>query len=107
MRGRSSTAVAASGARFRATRQVRRPPGHSAAPRPSAVAEPPMDAVLRYGPVAAVPAALRESVHQTRQLLSMIGRAFSGRVSVRNTVSGPITIARAANAYASHGAAWY
>ena len=73
----------------------------------AAVAEPPMDAVLRYGPVAAVPAALREAAHQTHQLLSMIGRAFSGRVSVQNTVAGPITIARAANAYASHGAAWY
>ena len=73
----------------------------------AAVAEPPMDAVLRYGPLAAVPAALREAAHQTDQLLSMIGRAFSGRVSVQNTVAGPITIARAANAYASHGAAWY
>ncbi|HEY5613561.1 MAG TPA: RIP metalloprotease RseP, partial [Lysobacter sp.] len=73
----------------------------------AAVAEPPMDAVLRYGPLAAVPAALREAAHQTHQLLSMIGRAFSGRVSVQNTVAGPITIARAANAYASHGAAWY
>ncbi len=73
----------------------------------AAVAEPAMDAVLRYGPVAAVPAALREGAHQTRQLLSMIGRAFTGRVSVQNTVAGPITIARAANAYASHGAAWY
>ena len=73
----------------------------------AAVAEPPMDAVLRYGPVAAVPAALREGVHQTGQLLSMIGRAFSGRVSVQNTVAGPITIARAANAYAAHGLAWY
>ena len=73
----------------------------------AAMAEPAMDAVLRYGPVAAVPAALREGVHQTQQLLSMIGRAFSGRVSVQNTVAGPITIARAANAYASHGPAWY
>ena len=73
----------------------------------AAVAAPPMDAVLRYSPVAAVPAALREGAHQTGQLLSMIGRAFSGRVSIQNTVAGPITIARAANAYASHGAAWY
>ena len=73
----------------------------------AAMAEPAMDAVLRYGPVAAVPAALREGVHQTRELFAMIGRAFSGRVSVRNTVAGPITIARAANAYAHHGAAWY
>ena len=73
----------------------------------AAVAEPPMDAELRYGPVAAVPAALRESAHQAGQLFAMIGRAFSGRVSVQNTVAGPITIARAANAYAAHGAAWY
>jgi len=73
----------------------------------AAAAEPVMDAVLRYGPVAALPAALREGVHQTRELFAMIGRAFSGRVSVQNTVAGPITIARAANAYAHHGAAWY
>jgi regulator of sigma E protease len=68
---------------------------------------PVKDAVLRHGPVAAVPAALRETAHQTRELFAMIGRAFSGRVSVENTVAGPITIARAANAYAAHGAAWY
>lgn len=73
----------------------------------AAVAEPAKDAVLRYGPVAAVPAALREGIHQTRELFAMIGRAFSGRVSIQNTVAGPITIARAANAYAHHGVAWY
>ena len=73
----------------------------------AAVAEPVKDAVLRYGPVAAVPAALREGLHQTRELFAMIGRAFSGSVSVQNTVAGPITIARAANAYAHHGVAWY
>jgi regulator of sigma E protease len=37
----------------------------------------------------------------------MLGRAFTGRVDVRNTVAGPITIARATNAYASQGVAWY
>src|SRR5690606_27609346 len=68
---------------------------------------PAMDAELHYGPVAAVPAALREAVHQTRELVAMIGRAFSGRVAVQNTVAGPITIARAANAYADQGPAWY
>lgn len=72
--------------------------------RPS---EPAKDAVLRYGPIDAIPAAVRESVHQARELFAMIGRAFTGRVSVQNTVAGPITIARAANAYAHHGAAWY
>ncbi|MGO4223239.1 RIP metalloprotease RseP [Lysobacter sp. TAF61] len=65
------------------------------------------DAILRYGPIDAVPAAIRESAHQANELFAMIGRAFSGRVSVQNTVAGPITIARAANYYAHHGAAWY
>lgn len=68
---------------------------------------PPRDAMQRYGPAAAVPAALRETAHLTGQLFGMIGRAFSGRVAVENTVAGPITIARAANAYAQQGVAWY
>lgn len=68
---------------------------------------PPMDAELRYGPVAAIPAALRETAHQTSELVSMIGRAFTGRVKLQNTVAGPITIARAANAYADQGPAWF
>lgn len=68
---------------------------------------PPKDAVQRYGPVAAVPAALREGWYQAKQLFAMIGRAFSGRVSVQNTIGGPVTIARTANAYAQLGPAWY
>lgn len=68
---------------------------------------PPKDAVQRYGPIDAVPAALREGWYQTRQLFGMLGRAFSGRVSVQNTIGGPITIARTANAYAQLGPAWY
>ncbi|MBW3550926.1 MAG: site-2 protease family protein [Proteobacteria bacterium] len=68
---------------------------------------PPMDALLRYGPVEALPAAVREATHQAGELFAMIGRAFTGRVEVRNTVAGPITIARAANAYADQGPAWY
>ena len=68
---------------------------------------PPKDALQRYGPFDAVPAALRELGHQAGQLVAMIGRAFTGRVAIENTVAGPITIARAANTYASQGAAWY
>ena len=68
---------------------------------------PPRDAVEHYGPLAAVPAALREMRYQTTQLFEMVGRVFSGRVSVQNSVAGPITIARAANAYAQQGVAWY
>src|SRR3546814_5502432 len=53
---------------------------------------PPKDAVEHYGPLAAVPAALREMRYQTVQLFEMVGRVFSGRVSVQNSVAGPITI---------------
>src|SRR3546814_10498947 len=42
---------------------------------------PPKDAVAHYGPLAAVPAALREMRYQTVQLFDMVGRVFSGRVS--------------------------
>src|SRR3546814_19509339 len=45
--------------------------------------------------------------YQTVQLFEMVGRVFSGRVSVQNSVAGAITIARAANAYAQQGVAWY
>ena len=70
-------------------------------------AEPGKDVVLRYGPLQAVPAALRETKFQTGELFAMIQRAFSGRMQAKDTVSGPIGIARAANAYARNGLAWY
>lgn len=93
-----------------APRRIERESGEAAWVLGIGAAQPPppvRDAVLRYGPLEAVPAALRETVHQTRELVAMIGRAFSGRVSVENTVAGPVTIARAANAYADLGAAWF
>ena len=73
----------------------------------AASARPAPDAVLRLNPIAAIPAAIEETGYQVKQLFAMIGRAFSGRVSVQNTVSGPIAIAQAANAYASGGTAWF
>ncbi|MGV8931743.1 MAG: RIP metalloprotease RseP [Luteimonas sp.] len=75
---------------------------------PMARSEMPVkDAIERYGPLAAVPASLREMRYQTEQLFAMVGRVFSGRLSVQSSVAGPITIARAANAYAQQGLAWY
>ena len=68
---------------------------------------PDKDALLRHGPIDAVPAAIAEGWHQAGELVAMIGRAFTGRVAVENTVAGPVTIARAANAYADQGAAWF
>ncbi|WP_256646718.1 RIP metalloprotease RseP [Thermomonas paludicola] len=69
--------------------------------------DPPHDAVLRRGPLAAIPAAARETGYQARQIVDMVGRALRGKVSVQNTVSGPITIARAANDFAARGPAWF
>jgi regulator of sigma E protease len=74
---------------------------------PDPAPEPVRDALLRLGPFDAFPAAVNEAAHQAHQLIAMLGRAVTGRVEVRNTVAGPITIARAANAYAAHGPAWY
>ena len=73
----------------------------------TAASRPQPDAILRLNPVSAIPAAIRETGYQVKQLFAMIGRAFSGKVSVENTVSGPIAIAQAANAYASGGTAWF
>ncbi|MCL6619917.1 MAG: RIP metalloprotease RseP [Thermomonas hydrothermalis] len=68
---------------------------------------PPRDAVLRLNPLAAVPAAARETGYQVRQLVTTLTHALTGHVAVENTVAGPITIARAANAFAQRGPAWF
>jgi len=68
---------------------------------------PERDTLQQYGPVAAISAAAREVKHQTGQIFGMLGRAFSGKIALENTVAGPITIARVTNAYASQGVAWY
>lgn len=65
--------------------------------------EPEKTALLRYGPLEAVPASLRELGYQTGEIFAMFGRAFDGRVKVTETVSGPITIGRAANYFANQG----
>jgi regulator of sigma E protease len=64
------------------------------------------DAVLRYGPLAAVPAAVGETWQLARDSLGMLWRMVNGSASVRN-VSGPITIAQYANASAQMGPAWF
>ncbi len=67
---------------------------------------PTYDAKLRYGPLAAIPAAFSETWKLTTDSFAMIGRLIGGRASVEN-VSGPITIARYANASAQLGPAWF
>lgn len=67
---------------------------------------PPHDAMLRYGPLAAVPAAIGKTWQLARDSLGMLWRMVNGSASVRN-VSGPITIAQYANASAQMGPAWF
>lgn len=67
---------------------------------------PAYDAVQRLGPLAAVPAAFRETGRMTADSLGMIKRLLTGDASAKN-ISGPITIARAANASAKRGAGWF
>jgi regulator of sigma E protease len=73
---------------------------------PAASPLPAYDARLHFGPVAAVPAAIKETWKLGSDSVAMIGRLLSGKASAGN-VSGPITIARYANAYASLGPAWF
>jgi regulator of sigma E protease len=68
---------------------------------------PPHDAVLRLPPLAAIPAAWQETVYQIRLLVQVLAHALSGEVAPRDTLSGPITIARAANDFAAYGPAWF
>ena len=64
------------------------------------------DALLRYGPVDAIGAALHETWRYTTTTLGMIWRMVSGVASLKN-VSGPITIAQVANISAQMGLAWF
>ena len=74
--------------------------------RPAPAQQPAYDARLRYGPLRAVPAAFAETGRLFGDSVAMIARMFDGRASVQN-VSGPITIARYANASAQLGPAWF
>jgi regulator of sigma E protease len=71
------------------------------------VAEPVPDRLLRLGPLEAIPAALREMPYHTGMMVAMVRMAFSGEVEVRNTVSGPATIAQASYYFAQQGVGAY
>jgi regulator of sigma E protease len=64
------------------------------------------DALLQYGPLAAVPRAFAETWERTRQTLGMLWNMLSGQASLKN-LSGVITIAQVANSSADLGAAWF
>lgn len=63
-------------------------------------------ALLRLGPLQAIPAAFRETGRLASDSLGMLKRMVLGRASLEN-VSGPVTIARYANATADMGPAWF
>jgi regulator of sigma E protease len=71
---------------------------------PQVTVEP--DAVLRYGPLAAIPAALTETWHQTTRMLKLIGQMVTGQASTKN-ISGIISIGQVANTTAHMGVAWF
>jgi regulator of sigma E protease len=64
------------------------------------------DAVLRYGPVEAVGAAVRETWRLTETTFGMLYRMVTGVASLQN-LSGPISIAQFANDSAQRGVAWF
>ena len=68
--------------------------------------DPQHDAMLRYGPLAAIPRAFSETWQRTRETLVMLGRMVTGQASLKN-LSGVITIAQVANSSAQLGPAWF
>jgi len=64
------------------------------------------DAKQQYGPFAAVPAAIRQTGQMASDSLGLMRRMLTGHASVQN-ISGPVTIARAANASADRGLDWF
>jgi regulator of sigma E protease len=68
--------------------------------------DPQYDAMLRYGPLAAIPRAFSETWQRTRETLVMLGRMVTGEASLKN-LSGVITIAQVANSSAQLGPAWF
>ena len=75
-------------------------------PPPTRLAPAVYDAEQQFGPLAAIPAAFRETGKLTADSLGMIRRMLTGHASVKN-ISGPITIAQVANATAKRGIDWF
>ncbi|MBS0214646.1 MAG: RIP metalloprotease RseP [Proteobacteria bacterium] len=67
---------------------------------------PGYDTVRRLGPLQAIPAAIHETGALLHDAVTSIGRMIRGQAS-RETVSGPVTIAKIANASAQMGPAYF
>ena len=68
--------------------------------------ERPRDAIERFGPLAAVPAAFSETWKQATSMLGMIKSMIVGEASTKN-LSSVISIAQVANASANEGLPWF
>lgn len=66
----------------------------------------PKDEILRYGILESLPAAVAETWLVTSKTLKFLGDMVTGAISPKH-LSGPITIARVANAVADDGLAWF
>jgi regulator of sigma E protease len=64
------------------------------------------DAIVKHGPIDAIPAAFKETWRLTHATLGMLWRMVTGVASTKN-LSGPITIAQYANSSAQMGVAWF
>lgn len=69
-------------------------------------APPEYDALLRLGPLAALPAALKETWRLTEATFGMLWRMVAGIASTSH-LSGPITIAQLAQGSARQGPGWF
>lgn len=66
----------------------------------------PRNALLRHGPLEALPEAVKASAQLGADTVGMLWRMVTGAASLQN-LSGPITIAQVANTTASRGVAWF
>lgn len=73
---------------------------------PAAQKAPEHDALRRYGPLEAIPAAFRQTGRMTSDSLAMMWRMLTGDASAKS-ISGAITIAQVANATAQQGPATF
>ena len=82
------------------------PDGQPAVWRLGVAAPDPRDALLRHGPLEALPEAVKATGQLASDTVGMLWRMVTGAASLQN-LSGPITIAQVANTTAARGAAWF
>jgi len=64
------------------------------------------NALLRQGPISALPAAFKETWHRAGDMLALLGQIVTGHASTKN-ISGIISIGQAANTSAQMGLGWF